>query len=205
MSYLLKALEKAELERKQNNVSPDITTSTVVVSKGLPTPVIAILLAAALLLFWKLIPEAESTSGVEHTVLVEAQKTGRSALKPESEASRAVIANELIQPEVAGTALQQELAGSEVVTPPQNEVKQLEQLSKAVLEIIPSLQLESHIYSSAESYRSVVINGRSFKQGQFITQDVILEKITEDGIVIEVASQLIALPKGISWVASNAQ
>ena len=88
---------------------------------------------------------------------------------------------------------------------PKNEIKQLEQLSKEVLQLIPSLQLESHIYSSAEEFRSVVINGRSFKQGQFVSIDVVLEQITEDGIVINVASQLIALPKGISWVASNAQ
>jgi len=88
---------------------------------------------------------------------------------------------------------------------PKDEIKQLEQLSKEVLQLIPSLQLESHIYSSAEEFRSVVINGRSFKQGQFVSIDVVLEQITEDGIVINVASQLIALPKGISWVASNAQ
>ena len=205
MSYLLKALEKAELERKQNNVSPDVAPSTVVVSKGLPMPVVAVLLAVTLLLFWKLIPETENTSEVDRALVV--QKTDVSEPKPKQETSKAVlVATELVQSEVAPVvASQQELVGGDVMVPPQNEIKQLEQLSKAVLQAIPSLQLESHIYSSAESFRSVVINGRSFKQGQFITQDVILEQITEDGIVIEVASQLIALPKGISWVASNAQ
>lgn len=204
MSYLLKALEKAELERKQNNVSPDVAPSTVVVSKGLPMPVVAVLLAVTLLLFWKLIPETENTSEVDRSLV---QKTDVSEPKSKQETSKAVlVATELVQPEIAPvTASQQEFGEGDVMVPPQNEIKQLEQLSKAVLQAIPSLQLESHIYSSAESFRSVVINGRSFKQGQFITQDVILEKITEDGIVIEVASQLIALPKGISWVASNAQ
>lgn len=207
MSYLLKALEKAELERKQNNVSPEVVQSTVVVSKGLPASVIGVVIAAILLMFWKLIPDESVTSAVEQEVIVQSTLVEPvvNPIIPASEKIKPATALEAKIKRAAVPDREVEVAESVVYELPQNEIKQLEQLSKAVLRDIPSLQLESHIYSSAEDYRSVVINGRSFKQGQFVSTDVVLEKITEDGIVINVANQRIALPKGISWVASNAQ
>lgn len=214
MSYLLKALEKAELERKQNSVSPEVKQTTLVVSKGLPKSVVFVLVVAVLLMFWKLIPEvhesnAQSMAAIEiptqntsasNAVKTDAVDAGVEMIKPEIVTQEIIRPNTFIQAETSPQVIE-----PEVDEAPMYKIKQLEELSKDVLQDIPSLQLESHIYSTAEDFRSVVINGRSFKQGQFVSTDVVLEQITEDGIVINVGSQRIALPKGISWVASNAQ
>lgn len=207
MSYLLKALEKAELERKQNSASPEVLQSTLVVSKGLPKSVVLVLAAAVLLMLWKIVPQEEVIK--EQGVAVIQKPTASTLVKPENEGvnteSEVIQLHEIIRPDVVGNPLVSQTVAPDEGEYPENEIKQLEELSKEMLQYIPSLQLESHIYSSAEDYRSVVINGRSFKQGQFVSTDVVLEQITEDGIVINVGSQRIALPKGISWVASNAQ
>ena len=208
MSYLLKALEKAELERKQNSASPEVVQSTMVVSKGLPKFVVLVLGVAVLLMLWKIIPQ-EDVIQQQDVVAIKKPATstlvepGNEVLSTEPEV---IQPHEIIRPNVvSGSPEPQATVVSDEGEYPENEIKQLEELSKEMLQYIPSLQLESHIYSSAEDYRSVVINGRSFKQGQFVSTDVVLEQITEDGIVINVGSQRIALPKGISWVASNAQ
>ena len=209
MSYLLKALEKAELERKQLDVSPEVVPSTVVVSKGLPLSVVVVLVVAVVLMLWKLMPVNDDASVVEEHQEELGLKVAKSERAPEEvkdvNPQEKNIVNNTSETTKSSALENSEMYEQGTFDVPKDEIKQLEQLSKEVLQLIPSLQLESHIYSSAEEFRSVVINGRSFKQGQFVSIDVVLEQITEDGIVINVASQLIALPKGISWVASNAQ
>jgi hypothetical protein len=208
MSYLLKALEKAERERKQNSASPEMVQSTMVVSTGLPKSVVLVLGVAVLLMLWKIIPQEDV---IQQQDVVAIKKPAASTLvEPENDVlsteSEVIRSHEIIRPNVVGASPEsQAVVESDEGEFPENEIKQLEELSKEMLQYIPSLQLESHIYSTAVDYRSVVINGRSFKQGQFVSTDVVLEQITEDGIVINVGSQRIALPKGISWVASNAQ
>jgi hypothetical protein len=81
--------------------------------------------------------------------------------------------------------------------------RQLAELSKAELNKIPSLSLESHLYSSVAEYSSVVINGQAYSEGSFLSSDVVLKKINANGIVILVGANLVELPKGITWVSTN--
>jgi len=83
------------------------------------------------------------------------------------------------------------------------KVKQLAELTKYQLNKIPSLSLQSHLYSSVAEYSSVVINGSNYSEGDFINSEIIIKKINVDGIVISLGELLIELPKGISWVSQN--
>ncbi len=49
---------------------------------------------------------------------------------------------------------------------------------------IPSLKVSTHIYSSAASFRKVTINGDGAKVGDEISQGLVLDQITEEGVVL---------------------
>ena len=51
---------------------------------------------------------------------------------------------------------------------------------------IPDLIISSHIYSQDASSRSVNMNGRNWYEGEFIAPGVVLDKITETGILLDV-------------------
>lgn len=84
-----------------------------------------------------------------------------------------------------------------------NQPKQLAELTKSQLSRIPSLSLESHLYSSVAEYSSVVINGKTYSEGDYLSSQVIIKKIDANGIVISLGDLLVELPKGISWVSTN--
>lgn len=232
MSYLLKAMKKAEQERKAIQEQPVQISETKVVSAGLPLPLVGVVLFVCAVVLAQVFvsggeDELQQSSqeqlGMLNTQAAPIAKPQKTISEPKENKAVAIKA-------VAEEKAKDEFAGFEVIRPndsnsqtyeaesqsvydkpeewetPQGpQVKQLEQLSKATLSTIPSMQLESHIYSSAEDFRSVVINGRSFNQGDYFSPDVVLHQITEDGVVIQVNGELVAMPKGISWVASNGQ
>jgi hypothetical protein len=84
-----------------------------------------------------------------------------------------------------------------------SQPRQLAELSKAELNTIPSLSLESHLYSSVAEYSSVVINGQAYSEGSYLSSDVVIKKINANGIIILVGANLVELPKGITWVSTN--
>jgi general secretion pathway protein B len=49
---------------------------------------------------------------------------------------------------------------------------------------IPDITFSSHIYASDPSLRVVNINNRSIREGDYISDDVKLLDITEDGVVL---------------------
>lgn len=51
---------------------------------------------------------------------------------------------------------------------------------------IPDLIITSHIYSQDETTRSVSMNGRHWYEGEWIVPGVMLDKITETGILLDV-------------------
>lgn len=226
MSYLLKAMKKAEQERQALQDAPVSTVETKVVSAGLPLPIVGVVLFVCAVVLAQVMFTGESEKAKDAVYSEELSGNEVVAVKDTVKPIINVASEKKVVP--AKPEQVDEFSGFEVIRPndsnaqtfesiePQSvsvepqefkepEPKQLEQLSKAELNTIPSMQLESHIYSSAKDFRSVVINGRTFHQGDYFSPDVVLHQITEDGVVIQVNGQLLALPKGISWVASNGQ
>lgn len=84
-----------------------------------------------------------------------------------------------------------------------DQPRQLAELTKGQLSRIPSLSLESHLYSSVAEYSSVVINGKTYAEGDYLSSKIIIKHIDANGIVISLGDLLVELPKGISWVSTN--
>jgi len=49
---------------------------------------------------------------------------------------------------------------------------------------LPGLKIEAHIYDDAPAARMVIINGHMLREGQSIDDGLVLEAITEKGIVL---------------------
>lgn len=61
---------------------------------------------------------------------------------------------------------------------------QLEELPSHQRQSIPDLTFSSHMYSSMPKYRSIIINGKRLKEGQFFNEDLQVREITESGVIM---------------------
>lgn len=232
MSYLLEALKKAEQERAQVT-DGEAVTAVAQSSKSslpiwLPVVIISLFVVTVYKLFFSEAVDAVNNveiavSDVAVTDVAGKQQSkfsdtsGKKFQGQLTENAYQIKADEvLVEPvaqelEVEEASFVAEVGNAnhfqkiETTTGNVTEYKpkQLAELSPSVLNRIPSLSLESHLYSSVAEYSSVVINGRSFSEGDYIRSDVIINKINSNGIVISVGEHLVELPKGISWVSTN--
>jgi len=204
MSYLLKALEKAEQERQQNLHPQDAVAKPVAVSAHLPKSIVFIVLILLVLTLWQVWPSHKA---------VEQDEYGSVSTEPKQNSAHVLVArsNNLTAERAESTSrieASNDLS-SVPITPIKDRAviekppKDLSELTAQELAQIPSLNLASHIYSSAAEYRSVVINDQTYKEGDLIRAGLKLEEINQSGIVINIHGQKVSLPKGISWVASQ--
>lgn len=60
---------------------------------------------------------------------------------------------------------------------------------------LPDLRLDVHVYSSVASERFAFINSRKYLEGQSLNEGPLLEKITQDGVVLSYRSKRFLLPR----------
>ncbi len=64
---------------------------------------------------------------------------------------------------------------------------------------IPDLIITGHIYSQNTSQRSVSMNGRNWYEGEMIVPDVVLDQITETGILLDVDGFPFPIHRSSGW------
>lgn len=79
---------------------------------------------------------------------------------------------------------------AERVLPPLDELRK-----------VPDLIITGHIYSSVADKRSVSMNGREWQEGEYITTEVRLTDITQDGIVIDINGWRLPVKRNKGWQA----
>lgn len=186
MSYLLDALKKAEQERKQSETHSVISEGPSKVTASLPIWVVVALVLVLVLTVSKVLFSQNDTPIVESEPVLAATSVTQDSTAMPSQSSQGL---ESIETSTRSTQ--------------SNEPKELSELDGVTLSRIPSLSLESHIYSSAAEYRSVIINGQSYGEGALLAAGVVLTEITQSGIILKVGEQYVVLPKGISWVSTK--
>ncbi len=219
MSYLLKALKKAEQERELQAQEHLMPKPVIAASSSLPSVVVWMCAAVLVVTLVKLfMPMANEE--IEALGQVKEDRGLLSVPLPTSLGTKNEIVNDLeslpsenvieSKPKLTKPVEKRVVEVAALDSPKVKviDVKpdvplELGELSKEVLSQIPNIALESHIYSSAAQFRSVVINGRTFNEGMMINSEVVLRSITDKGVVLEVAGRKVALDKGITWVASK--
>lgn len=69
------------------------------------------------------------------------------------------------------------------------------------LESIPTLEITGHIYSSVRDKRRIVMNTREWREGESIVKDVVLQEITQGGIILDVAGWPVVIGRSKGWQA----
>lgn len=70
---------------------------------------------------------------------------------------------------------------------------QLEELPSYERANIPDMTFSSHMYSSVPRFRSIIINGKRLKEGEYFTDNLQVREITEKGVIMSTGNQLFAV------------
>lgn len=80
--------------------------------------------------------------------------------------------------------------GSEPALPAVGYMPQLEELPAYERDGIPDMTFSSHMYSSMPRFRSIIINGKRLKEGQYLNEELQVREITESGVIMSFGNTL---------------
>lgn len=209
MSYILEALKKSQQERDAITAEHPpvfIPAASISNSSKSGAQVFALLvgiLLLAIIVFLAvrntaITPFTAPVIATEKTVHTKVVKT---EIEPPVMLERAISPREIVEVSSSASApipvqpVQQESLESK--TSVKVEERRLPAL--ASLRKIPALVINSHIYSSIPSKRSVTINNRSQREGDYLSSDVLIKEITTQGIVIEVDGWPLNISRQQGW------
>lgn len=69
------------------------------------------------------------------------------------------------------------------VEPSWDDFDSIAELSDDIKQQIPAIKVTTHIYSSVESFRKVMVNGYNVSRGTEISEGLIVESIVEEGVI----------------------
>lgn len=209
MSYILEALKKSQQERDAITAEHPpvfIPAASISNSSKSGAQVFALLVGILLLAIIVFLavrntattPLTAPVIATEKTVHTKVVKT---EIEPPVMLERAISPREIVEVSSSASApipvqpVQQESLESK--TSVKVEERRLPAL--ASLRKIPALVINSHIYSSIPSKRSVTINNRSQREGDYLSSDVLIKEITTQGIVIEVDGWPLNISRQQGW------
>lgn len=209
MSYILEALKKSQQERDAITAEHPpvfIPAASISNSSKSGAQVFALLVGILLLAIIVFLavrntattPLTAPVIATEKTVHTKVVKT---EIEPPVMLERAISPREIVEVSSSASApipvqpVQQESLESK--TSVKVEERRLPAL--ASLRKIPALVINSHIYSSLPSKRSVTINNRSQREGDYLSSDVLIKEITTQGIVIEVDGWPLNISRQQGW------
>ncbi|MDX1692702.1 MAG: general secretion pathway protein GspB [Ketobacteraceae bacterium] len=85
-------------------------------------------------------------------------------------------------------------------TPSTSYLPQLQELPANLQQQVPDLSFSSHMYSSEPRFRSIIINGRRLKEGQFLDDRIQVREITDKGVVLSLDGTLFEVDVLGQWV-----
>jgi general secretion pathway protein B len=202
VSYILDALKKSEQDQK-NRHTPDLDTlhgSRETISRRTrPTiwivSALVLVLANGLFFYWLTRPDltAETTSSLPPETVSTATTAPEVAIPTETLRYNEPEANESGFDEMDSAEASR---GGLLITPqdynkntytnqePEIRSVRIAELPLNVQQQIPDITFSSHIYASDPSFRVVNINNRNIREGGYISDDIRLLGITEDGVVL---------------------
>ncbi|MBV7300375.1 AAA family ATPase [Enterovibrio paralichthyis] len=82
---------------------------------------------------------------------------------------------------------------------PASNVIPISQLSADMLDRLPAMDFQSHVYASNENSRRVKVNGKDAREGEFVAEGVLLRGIEPQQVVVQFENELIAIPALTKW------
>ncbi|MGB1190240.1 MAG: general secretion pathway protein GspB [Pseudomonadales bacterium] len=203
MSYILDALNKSEEEKKQHR-TPGLNTihqssESRKTRRGPLLWVVLGLIALNLtaLLIWWLFFSGAAESPIDASVEKQQMASKRSSpLVSQSNLN----ADNIRQPINAEAALRRDSRQSRAnsfATRPQNAP--VDTIPQIISREIAAIRFSSHIFADDASLRRVVLNGQPLREGNQFGSGLILQQITEDGVILRYQRQTIAISVLSQW------
>jgi general secretion pathway protein B len=129
------------------------------------------------------LPKERSSSGKPNVIFSDQPLTvSENELKnAESVDDLAVLSDVQVTPDANSTVSEFSEAMSETKD---DTIYDIAELPESVKRELPSISFAGHVYSSTQSQRSVMLNGKKMREGQEVTKGLILEEITVEGVVL---------------------
>jgi len=203
VSYILDALDKAEQDR-QHTRAPNLKTthSAVIEPDRFRTPLWITLLALVALALALILYQSRDLLWPQQGGQILGNTSART-IAPSDTASfeqqgdpdkgsfvpadlevpvRPPPVPALVRPQVVGEV--EHPSEQQPMIAVTNEVLNINDLPLSVQRQIPDLTFSTHIYASDAAWRAVGINGRSRREGDMIQDNLVLQEITEQGVVL---------------------
>ena len=81
-----------------------------------------------------------------------------------------------------------------------SDIGKISDLPWSVINVLPSLNYSSHIYSKGGNTKQIVINNQSKGEGQSLSENIKVENILRDGVILEFQGHKFKLSALNSWV-----
>lgn len=216
MSYILDALKKADRERKQGEI-PDLKSISPVVVEGMERrgnliwPVMAIALVAVSLSWFKpwegKSPDRMGGISVQQpaplvaTPAAKAVASERSetAPRPVAAVQRAEAVKEISEPQSDVQTTQAAATQPDASTTASNAIPGIMELPASIRNSLPAIKISGHIYDENPSSRMVIINDKVMHEGKYLVGDLMIEEITDNGIVLNQSGTLFSMTTFDSW------
>lgn len=212
MSYILDALKKSDSERQQRQ-GPNLASVQHQQhfyrgsnrSWGMSFIAgLVIALACALLWLYQMgylsisMPEAQNTTIAK--AAVEPSQPASTDTSTEAGIAAAVATEVAANPPAQAIAPASNAAPAAVEdVGPQGNLRELWQLPSALRAGIPALEFSLHVYSGQRDQRSIIINNRMMREGEFVNPELLLHTITPDGVVMRYRNEYFRVSIVDSW------
>lgn len=189
MSFILDALKKSERERQRKN-TPKISDVLVESEKKQNNKhsifIIFLLLSIILLLIYPQFYSTSRTSSIETKPIIDLPQSTKSNLL-EIQSNKKEKEIDLYQEDV------ENFDPNEV-----NEVPDILDINVANISnnlFLPEMHIDIHVFSEIPSERFVFINMRKYFEGEEIQEGLIVDGITEEGVLLKQQDITFLLPK----------
>lgn len=218
MSYILDALKKADQERQQGDI-PDLKSSSVATAQTTSNTrnmlwLLPLAISILVLVWFKpwenrpLEPLSNAPSNNTAPAVVEqsaqpvmtSQKVESDQEVSTTQLEAAPLIKEDIEPRQAEVAMTPEAESeTEVSSKGPDNIPNVMNLPPHIRDTLPAIQISGHIYDETPASRMVIINDAVRKEGRYISDGLMLEEITEDGIILNYSGTLFFMRVFDSW------
>lgn len=210
MSYILEALKKSQQERDAIAAEhPPVFSQAINQNKSSKLTVLLLALFVsvvllAVLLFFTLKTTSNNTEQViniepSQILAAEPMMLEQVVSPPDVMVLVEAKVSETEQQQSEPLALPEEIKQQTSAAVPAATVQERRLPPLDSLRKIPALIINSHIYSSLPNKRSVTINNRSQREGDYLSSDVFIKEITAQGLVIEVDGWPLNISRQQGW------
>jgi general secretion pathway protein B len=225
MSYILEALKKSERERESSNLESAIPVIESTPNAGVESApirrywwVIGFIVCSVCIVFISskfsmmgageegqaqlvdVKKKAVANSIIENAIFESVLIQEKQSVKPlEKGIGAADIAEEII---VKGIEKEQmaETRGATIIQPQIiRSAIAAEQAPENIQSLLPVIEVSSHIYSSLAERRSIVINGERLVEADFITPQVQIKEITNQGMIVKIEGWSLVVSRSRGW------